>query len=796
MHDHDPDATVERNLDDRGRSSLVMASSARASRFGRGSELDQTNDDEVRSRRAILGYRIAMLSVLAALALALVAQTRFARGVPPSWRLLLAALAMGVLAVLSRRGSRRAPVLVPWFLAVAIPMLTVEPGLSTIPDFSFLVAPIAALVLSGKKTLWGTAALSVALLVARSPSIGQSPYLDASLVVVLTLMVAAMAVAQETMRGAFATVSRHRAIEGAAARVGTEVILWSVPRGEGDVIRYASRSLHDVLGYRFVDDGRGPLDHVHPEDRSLAQEAYSRARDSDDRQAQFECRVKHADGRWLWGAVRVFDLRDDPMVAGTVTSIRDVTDERFERETLAEALTHAAEHDWLTGLPNRRKLAIDIAQLDAGGAAPLDPSSWILFCDVDSFKDVNDSLGHTKGDIVLRSLVSRLRALAPDRALYRFGGDEFVIVARQFSDADVEKLASDLVVAASTPMIVDGRSILATVSVGVARVDAGQPAEGAIRDADIAMSAAKKSGKKRYRIFDDATGSAAQRRHAIGQALRGALDGDELFLVYQPKVDARSSECVGFEALLRWRSATLGFVSPADFIPIAEELGLISDIGDFVIERVCAQIGEWRALGLALPVSANVSVAQLSEEDRLVNQVRAGLARHRVPPELLELEITESALVHDADAVTAILQRVRDLGVALSVDDFGTGYSSLAYIRRFPVSSLKLDRSFVTDLGAQPESRAIVRAVLSLARDLHLETIAEGVETEDQRDRLRELGCDILQGYLFARPLSADDARAFAATHTARAEHVLPRRAQAMLRSLTPFPHLASVTSR
>jgi diguanylate cyclase (GGDEF)-like protein len=469
--------------------------------------------------------------------------------------------------------------------------------------------------------------------------------------------------------------------------------------------------------------------------------------------------LQHRDGRWLWFAARVFDLRKDPDVRGIVTSLQDMSAERQLRDRHARQLVQQAEWDGLTLLPNRRRLTKDLADLAVPSTDNV--GTWLLFCDFDAFKNINDTLGHDVGDELLRVAAQRLVDLATPHQAYRFGGDEFVIVLEASTREEAERLAARAVEVNKDPISVHEHQLTLTLSVGVARATT-HGHESLLRDADLAMYAAKAAGKNRFLTFDEPMRATAMRRHLLGQALPDALRKGELRLVYQPRVDARTARCVGFEALLRWRSATLGDVSPGEFIPVAEEAGLITKLGAFVLREACKQLAAWRAEGLTQHISVNVSVHQLAERERFVDLVLETLRDTRLPAECLELEVTESVFMKQPDVMVGVLRELRALGVTLAVDDFGTGYSSMAYIRTFPIQTLKIDRTFVGELENSRESRAISAAILGLARELSIQTVAEGVESSSQAQLLRDMGCNELQGYHIARPLEADAARAFA----------------------------------
>jgi diguanylate cyclase (GGDEF)-like protein len=419
--------------------------------------------------------------------------------------------------------------------------------------------------------------------------------------------------------------------------------------------------------------------------------------------------------------------------------------ERRSRET---ELRHRATHDHLTGMLNRAALAEALTQCLAGGT----PAA-VLFMDLDRFKLVNDTHGHPVGDALLIALGRRLlTAVRPQDTVARFGGDEFVILCPGVVDEEVAlQIAHRMSDALAEAFLVEGHELFLTGSVGVA---IGRPSDGPedlLRDADNAMYRAKEQGRPGYAFFDAGMRDKSRRRLQLEQELHFALERDELRLVYQPVFDTATGEAVGAEALLRWDSPR-GPISPSEFIPIAEETGLVMPIGDWVLRTACHQAAAWRReFGRGLPVSVNIAARQLTRPG-LATQVLVALGEAGAEPDDLVLEITEHGVLEDFAAAFRHLQEVRALGVRVAVDDFGTGWSSLSYLQRLPVDELKIDRSFVATLGVEGPSMAIVGALVSLAHGLSLTVVAEGVETEEQLAELRRLGCDFVQGFLLARP--------------------------------------------
>jgi diguanylate cyclase (GGDEF)-like protein/PAS domain S-box-containing protein len=507
---------------------------------------------------------------------------------------------------------------------------------------------------------------------------------------------------------------------------------------------------------------------LHPDDRAMLSRT---RRDAVERGSggELHFRVVRPDGE-----IRIVQQQSEVILdeAGRSIKRRGVIIDVTERRALEERLAHQATHDALTGLPNRALLLDRLGQTFArtrrGGAA-----CAVFFLDLDNFKLVNDSLGHEAGDRLLVTLARRLRAVLRDAdTLARLGGDEFAVLLDEAADAAAAaEVAQRLAQAIEAPVPIEGQTYRITASIGIvlSTPDHERP-DDLLRDADIAMYRAKSEGKAGYALFDPAMQAEIVARLALERDLRGALERNEFHLHYQPLISLTTGRVSEVEALLRWRHPERGAV-PADvFIPVAEESGLITPLGRWVLREACRQARIWVDQGSPLTVAINLSAREFQQAD-LAEVVAAALAECSLSPEFLRLEITERLAMRDANATIATLAALRALGVHLAIDDFGTGYSSLAYLRRFPVDALKIDRSFIAGLGTNAEDSAIVEAIAGLGRTLGLAVIAEGAETATQVAHLRALSCPLAQGYYFARPMGA---AALGERLLADAEPVLP----------------------
>ena len=525
---------------------------------------------------------------------------------------------------------------------------------------------------------------------------------------------------------------------------------------ERSTVRYVSPPAERAWGRapaRLLDASL--LDLVHSEDGPAARELLAQVTAEGAANVTSELRIQHADGTWRDFEVIAKNLVEDVGVGGIVVTFHDITERKaFERD-----LQRLAFHDTLSGLPNRA-LFLDRLERALARADRYRRSIAVMFLDLDNFKVVNDSLGHEIGDRLLMAVAARLRACLRDEdTAARLGGDELAVLLEEVVDEQsAVDVARRISATMTEPIVLDGRELFPTFSIGIALSTPGHDRpDTLLRNADLAMYRAKANGKARFQVFDPSMTIGALERMEMESDLRHALDRRELRVVYQPIVALEHGRISELEALVRWDHPTRGTISPVQFIPLAEETGLIVSIGQWVLEEACRQAHAWaiaHPTEPAIVMSVNLSARQFLQAD-LVEEVARVLWQTRLDPSTLKLEITESVLMRDIDGTIEKLWALKNLGVHLAIDDFGTGYSSLSYLKRFPVDTLKIDRSFVSGLGQDSNDTAIVRSVVALAKSLNLAVTGEGIETSEQLGQLQALGCDQGQGYLFAKPLEA-----------------------------------------
>jgi diguanylate cyclase (GGDEF)-like protein/PAS domain S-box-containing protein len=515
-----------------------------------------------------------------------------------------------------------------------------------------------------------------------------------------------------------------------------------------------NRKYCSITGYAETELQRmTTVELTHPDDRAQDEALMQRLRAGEIAEYSREKRYLHRDGHAVWISITVSALLDAAGDRRYITVVEDIS----RRKGAEEKLLRLANHDALTGLPNRLlledRLGHAIAHAHRTGTLVA-----VMFVDLDRFKNVNDSLGHDAGDEVIVEIGRRIaRNLRETDTAARQGGDEFVVVLGDLAHQDDAcTVARKILDTLCQPMLLRGQEIFPTGSIGIGLYPRdGTDAQSLLKNADTAMYRAKNDGGNTYQFYADGMGMHALDSLRLEGALRRALERDEFLLYYQPQVDIATGAIVGVEALLRWKPRIGPMVPPGDFIPIAEQTGLIVPIGDWVLATACAQQKAWREAGLPpLVVSVNLSARQFQHQD-LVELVARLVRDTGCDPSCLALEITETAVMEKPQAAVAIFRQLKEMGVQLAIDDFGTGYSSLAYLKRFPIDSQKLDRSFVNDITRDADDAAIVHSLIALAHSMKLKVVAEGVEDARQLQFLREHGCDQMQGYYVSRPVPA-----------------------------------------
>jgi len=526
--------------------------------------------------------------------------------------------------------------------------------------------------------------------------------------------------------------------------------VFSIVSASGEIL-YESPAVESAFGFRPVDRvGTNAFAGVHPDDLPSVEARLEQVLQTNGAEASAEFRYLHSDGSWRWVAAFGKNLIRDPAIGGIAVNYRDITEQR----DLEEQLRRQAFEDPLTGLANRALLrdrlehAVERSRRSSGTGVVM------FFLDLDDFKNVNDSLGHAAGDALLSLVAQRIRgSVRGVDTVARLGGDEFAVLAEDVGDTGPEELGHRLLEALAPPFVVSGEEIFVRASVGYAISAAGDDGDVLLRNADLAMYQAKAERKGGMRRYDATLHHSFVARLALDRDLRRALDHHEFVVQYQPIVALDSRRIVGLEALVRWVHPVHGWLPPDRFIPAAEESGLIIELGRWVLAEACRQMAAWVDAGVSpeISVSVNVSVRQLQDAG-FPDDVATALHESGLDGRRLTLEVTESVLVDDSEVIIARLAVIRALGVRIAIDDFGTGFSSLGYLSRFPVDVLKIDRRFVAGMNTNSADLAIIQAAVGLAESLGLKTVAEGIEEDGQTTSLQDLGCDLGQGFLFARP--------------------------------------------
>ncbi|HWB40766.1 MAG TPA: EAL domain-containing protein [Gemmatimonadales bacterium] len=594
--------------------------------------------------------------------------------------------------------------------------------------------------------------------------------IGALLVTFLVVVRQLLAVRENVRLLAETAVRQNEARFRSLVQHSSDVII--VTRANG-TMRFVSPSANRVFGYDPSEMvGRPIVTLLHPDDRDRATATFEHAARSPGVTGPVEWRFRQPDGSWLHAEILATNLTGDPTVKGIVLNTRDVS----ERKRLEEQLTHQAFHDPLTGLANRALFRDRVSHALALAMRQTHPIT-VLFLDLDDFKRVNDSLGHAEGDRLLIAAAERFLSCARAAdTVARLGGDEFAILIEHAAGPDGRgELLERLATAMGHPFTLSGNQVQVTASIGVATASQGDTADDLLRNADVAMYAAKRRGKGRSETYESRMYADVRHRLEMEAALRSAIDHGELTLHFQPIVHLKTGAIYGVEALVRWEHQTYGHLLPQHFIPLAEETGLIVKLGGWVMDEACRQVQAWRLAHPAyqLSVCINISGRQLQGMG-IADALGDALASSGVDPSAVILEITESVLMQQTDSVLERLQTLKKLGVRLAIDDFGTGYSSLSYLQRFPIDILKIAKPFVEEVALGAERAALARAIIGLSDTLRLHTVAEGIEMAEQRAALIELGCTLGQGHHFSRALPAEAIERMLAGRRSLIPHLAP----------------------
>ncbi len=544
----------------------------------------------------------------------------------------------------------------------------------------------------------------------------------------------------------------------ALASQGANDGLWDWDLSNEDI--YYSKHCLDILGVTIAPDQKTDrslwLDKIHPEDQKRVISEFKAHLKGETQHFQNEHQVLHSDGTYRWVLVRGLAIRDKQGLATRIAgSLTDIT----ERKIAEQKLAHDAIHDALTGLPNRKFLMERLSRTLDRLKFSHESYFAVLFIDLDKFKIVNDTLGHQAGDELLLKITQKLKYLVrPSDMIARLGGDEFVILVENLKEKkQVFKIADRIIKELKKPIQILEQTIYSSASIGITfGSEEYANADDLVRDADIAMYCAKLKGQGFYELFDSQMHTGAVSYLQTQNDLRNALENKEFSLNYQPIISLDKGKIVGFESLIRWMHPTRGIIMPDDFIPITEENGLILSIGKWVIYESCRQMREWQ---LTFPetedfvMNVNLSPSQLEQED-LIKQICDILDATKLAPRCLKLEITESVLMKNTEKAIKTVSDLQKLGIKVSIDDFGTGYSSLSYLHNFSIDTLKVDRSFINLIGSEKEKTEIIQTIIALAKNLGIDVVAEGVETREQLNFLRDNDCEYGQGFYYSKPIN------------------------------------------
>jgi diguanylate cyclase (GGDEF)-like protein/PAS domain S-box-containing protein len=521
------------------------------------------------------------------------------------------------------------------------------------------------------------------------------------------------------------------------------------------IIQYVGPTIENSSSFKVEEIiGQDAFQFIHPDDKAFAKNRFKEIVKSYEEPVKFELRVSHSKGEYTYSEVTATNRLNDPNVNGIVFNFKDITDQKKAQQKIH----HLAYHDELTGLPNRRFL-LEKMEEELSIAKLNDFNFALLFFDIDGFKFVNDSLGHFSGDELLKQVATRLLNYIKNKGFVaRIGGDEFTLLVKNATKSDASEYARDILNLFKEPFQLNNYEFFVTVSIGISVFpQSGENVQSLLRNADIAMYRAKDNGKNNFSIYSSKMEEKTLKTFELRNDLRKALEYNEFSIHYQPRIDVRSDCIIGAEALLRWKHPKYGYVSPIEFIPLAEETGLIIPISNWVLKTVCEQHRRWLDSGIPpIKISVNFSALQFLQRN-LLKTITKILSNTEMDPSYLEIEITESVVMENEDPVLSTIEKMKNMGIHIAIDDFGTGYSSISYLKKFKIDTLKIDRSFIKAIPTDSDSVDLTNATIQLAQSLNLNIVAEGVEKVDQLEMLIQSGCLEVQGFLYSKPVPEDE---------------------------------------
>jgi len=522
------------------------------------------------------------------------------------------------------------------------------------------------------------------------------------------------------------------------------------------VIEYVNPTIKKVLGFEAKDIINTNLyRYVHPDDSSNIQNIFKRLLEQPNIPIRFETRVRKLNGTWCYVEAVLNNHLQNPHLKAITFNYRDIT----ERKLFIEKIKKMAYFDYLTGLPNRRQFEDKLNNEIHQANKDTNKLFAIMFLDLDDFKQINDVFGHQFGDLLLKDFSNRFNNYhIPNTCLSRFGGDKFALLLSNIdSIEDIYIVVDEIMKMLEKPFIINDYEFFISTSIGISIYPhAGMDIKTLLKNADIAIYKAKDNGKKTYEIYSSVMDEDTYRRFKLKNDLKKAVLDQECLIYYQPKVEPSNNRIIGAEALIRWKHPEWGIISPTEFIPLAEEIGMIINIGEWVLRKVCYQLKKWKEEGFQTKISINISVIQLLQAN-IIEMITQIITEYDINPESIELEITEGVIIQNEEKIARILNQLHEVGFSIALDDFGTGYSAINYLKKYNIDTLKIDKSLIQQIDVDIDSFEITNAIMNLAHKLNISVVAEGVETTGQLSLLKNMACDQIQGYLYSKPVPSDD---------------------------------------